>query len=52
MDESGILMTTDYDSKITALSVSYMNGVYPYLRYLHADNLRIFVVTGHDSGWV
>ena len=52
VDESGVLYSTEYDTKITALAVSYMNANFPYLRFLHADNLKLFVITGHESGWL
>ena len=50
VDESGVQCSSEYDGKITSLAVSYMNASFPYLRYLHADNLKLFVVTGHETG--
>lgn len=29
-----------------------MNSSFPYLRYFHGENLRLFIVTGHASGAV
>jgi hypothetical protein len=52
VDESGVQFNTTYDHNITALAVSYMNSTFPYLRYFHGENLRLFVITGHENGEV